>query len=156
MGIMEKYFPGFDDMILKELRENKMLVGTLIVSTLVVGFMWYIIWETTDTSVCKRKACIVFGWGIRASLIILPVLVTIMCLRMFKEDPKDKSENPHKTYPKGYDKTNYVDLSKMGANDVQFNMFRSYPMKHLGLPVNHIVTGLIRVEDDMILGVQSR
>lgn len=84
------------------------LTAAIIFTALFVGTMMYAIWMADDPSICKRKACLVFAWGIRAMIIGMPIGIGVFVLVIFRQpyEPYHEAEKP---------KEEPFDYSKMGA-----------------------------------------
>lgn len=86
------------------------LTTTLIFTALFVGSIMYAMWMADDPSICKRKACLVMAWGIKAAIIGMPIGVAISVLVILRQ-PYEPYQEPQKPKEESFD------YSKMGANN---------------------------------------
>ena len=83
----------------------------------VVGIVMVGLWIISDPSLCHEKTayeqnrCIGTAWMTHLSEIALPTLVTIMVIRILRDDPNDKNTPTKQDNP-----SPAFDYSKMGAN----------------------------------------
>lgn len=97
------------NVLLKELVKEKGTIIPCIITLAFVGSFMYVIWMGADPEVCKSNNCVIEAWSVRLFIISMPVLVSIMVIRIFREDPKDQTKEKKK-------EDSGFDYSKMGAN----------------------------------------
>lgn len=72
------------------------LIATLIFTAIFVGSIMYAIWMADDPSLCKRKACLVIAYGLKAAIIAMPIGIAVIVLIILRQ--------PYEPYPPGPEK----------------------------------------------------